>query len=304
MRCTAAAGDGQLSIEVADSGPGVPATEREAIFERFHQVSGARHRRPGGTGLGLAIVRELVTLLGGTVTAGEAPEGGALLRVTLPHEPAVATPAPGRRALGPNVAEHERATLEALRLDLEALDRRDARRRPAADGLPRVLLVEPGPTLAVYLEELLGADYDVRRAATADEALRIARATPVDAVLVDVAGAGGEALLGAVRVPALAGVPFVILAGDPEQAQLLVRDRADDYAVKPFAETLLVRLGSSSAGGGRVGAREADARFHAVFEHAPNRMRLATTEGRCSRSTPRLARCSACRATPARPGPR
>ena len=52
-------------VEVADSGPGVPAAEREAIFERFHQVSGARHRRPGGTGLGLAIVRELVTLLGG-----------------------------------------------------------------------------------------------------------------------------------------------------------------------------------------------------------------------------------------------
>src|SRR4051812_7565608 len=120
VRCTAAGGDGRLVVEVADSGPGVPAGEREAIFERFHQVSGARHRRPGGTGLGLAIVRELVTLLGGSVTAGEAPEGGALLRVTLPHEPTVAAPATERRALGPNVAERERATLEALRLDLEA----------------------------------------------------------------------------------------------------------------------------------------------------------------------------------------
>src|SRR3954453_19187978 len=134
VRCTAAVEEGRLVVEVADSGPGVPAAERRAIFERFHQVGGAHHRRARGTGLGLAIVRELVTLLGGSVTAGEAPEGGALLRVTLPHQPAVAAPATEGRPPGPQVAERERATFEALRLDVEALDRRDARRRPAADG--------------------------------------------------------------------------------------------------------------------------------------------------------------------------
>jgi PAS domain S-box-containing protein len=296
VRCTAAADEGRLVIEVADSGPGVPPAEREAIFERFHQIDGERHRRPGGTGLGLAIVRELVALLGGTVTASDAPEGGALLRVTLPHEPAVAAPAvaapaAARRPLGPNVAEQERATFEALRLDLEALDRRDTGRRPAAEGLPRVLVVEPGATLAVYLEELLGADYDVRRAATAEEARRIAAGTAFDAVLVDVAGCGGEELLGAVRVPDLEGVPFVVLAGDPAQAQLLVRDRADDYAVKPFAETLLVRLGSVVGRRRAESARdEADARFRAVFEHAPTGMALATPEGRLLEVNGALAR--------------
>src|SRR4051812_27630356 len=291
VRCTAAAGDGRLSIEVADSGPGVPAAEREAIFERFHQVNGARHRRPGGTGLGLAIVRELVTLLGGTVTAGEAPEGGALLRVELPHEPAVAAAATGRRPPGLGVGERERATVEALRLDPPALDRRGAGRKPPVEGLPRVLLVEPWATLGVYLEELLDADYDVRRAATAEEARRIASATPVDAVLVDVSGPSGEALLAAVRGPALDGVPCVVLAGDPEQAQLIVRDRADDYAVKPFAETLLVRLGSVVGRRRAESARdEADARFRAVFEHAPTGMALASPEGRLLEVNAALAR--------------
>ena len=291
VRCTAAVDDGRLRIQVADSGPGIPGGEREAVFERFHQIGGARLVRPGGTGLGLAIVRELVTLLGGTVTAGDAPEGGAQLTVTLPHEPAIAVPAVERRALDPELAERERPTLEALRLDLEALDRRRPGARPPADGLPRVLLVEPSATLAVYLEELLGADYDVRRAATGAEALRIAGGTTLDALVVDVAGPGGEALLGAVGGPELEGVPCIVLAGDPEQAQQLVRDRADDYAVKPFAETLVVRLGSIVGRRRAESARaEADARFRAVFEHAPTGMALATPEGRLLEVNAALAR--------------
>jgi len=296
VRCSLTAGDGRLRLEVADSGPGVPPAEREAIFERFRQVPGTAHRRPGGTGLGLAIVRELLALLGGTVTAGEAPEGGALFVADLAHVPAVASPAAERAMPGVDHTERERATVEALKLDLQALDRRtggdeDGARRRAARGLPRVLLVEPSATLGLYLEELLGEDYDVRRAASAEEALRVVARTRVEAVLVDVGGAGGEALLAAVQVPELAGVPFVVLAGDPEQAQLLVRDRADDYAVKPFAETLLVRLGAVVGRRRAETARdEADARFRAVFEHAPTGMALATPDGRLLEVNAALAR--------------
>ena len=46
-----------------------------------------RGRRPGGAGLGLALVHSLVTRLGGTVTAGAAPEGGAAFTVELPATP-------------------------------------------------------------------------------------------------------------------------------------------------------------------------------------------------------------------------
>lgn len=287
VRCSVTAREGTLRIEVADSGPGVPEDERDLIFERFRQTRDPGRRRAGGTGLGLAIVRELVTLLGGTVTVGDAPERGALFAVELGHEPAVAAPAASRPLLGLGPAERERATVEALKLELQALDRRRAvagarpARRAAEAGLPRVLLVEPSATLGVYLEELLGEDYDVRRAGSAEEALRLVARTRVEAVVVDVGAADGEALLAAVAVPELDGVPVVVLAGDPEQAQILVRERADDYAVKPFAETLLVRLGSVVGRRRAESARAAaDARFRAVFEHAPTGMALATPEGR------------------------
>src|SRR6202012_2493493 len=64
--------------------PGVPAAERQAVVERFHQLEGGATRRFGGTGLGLAIVKDIVALMRGVVTIGDAPEGGALLRIELP----------------------------------------------------------------------------------------------------------------------------------------------------------------------------------------------------------------------------
>src|SRR3954469_3935118 len=283
VRCSIAAADGELRLEVADSGPGIPPAERAAVFERFHQVARPSHLRPGSSGLGLAIVRELVTLMGGTVLAGDAPEGGALLAVRLPFEPpAGAVPdGPSRSAIDP--AERERATIEALKIELQALDRRrpGTLRSNAGGPLPRILLVEPSATLGQYLDELLSADYDVRLAVGVEDAHRIAGETEVEAVIVDVGTTDGEALLAAVRGGPLAAVPLVVLAGDPEQAQHLVRERAVDYAVKPFAGALLVRLGALVGRRRAETARAvADARFRAVFEHAPTGMALAGPDGR------------------------
>ena len=68
-----------------DTGPGIPAADLTRVFERFYRVDKSRSRAPGGTGIGLAIVKHLVELLGGTVTAGNRPEGGAAFTVRLPQ---------------------------------------------------------------------------------------------------------------------------------------------------------------------------------------------------------------------------
>jgi signal transduction histidine kinase len=72
-------------LTVADDGPGIPAADRDRVFDRFTRLDDARDRGSGGTGLGLAIVREGVRRHGGTVTLGEAdPSPGLVVTVGLP----------------------------------------------------------------------------------------------------------------------------------------------------------------------------------------------------------------------------
>jgi two-component system OmpR family sensor kinase len=75
---------GQAVLEVRDHGPGLPADAGEAIFERFWRSEGGRSRGPGGAGLGLAIVKAIVESLQGEIRASNAPDGGAVFRVSLP----------------------------------------------------------------------------------------------------------------------------------------------------------------------------------------------------------------------------
>jgi two-component system sensor histidine kinase GlrK len=74
-----------VQIEVIDSGPGVPAEERESIFDSFFRGRAKASGRIEGTGLGLAIVREFAEAHGGRVAAVAGGQGGHF-RVTLPRE--------------------------------------------------------------------------------------------------------------------------------------------------------------------------------------------------------------------------
>jgi two-component system sensor histidine kinase KdpD len=74
----------ELSLEVADNGPGLPADHLDRVFELFHRPAGSK---PGGTGLGLAIVKGFVEAQGGRVQAGNRAAGGASFTIYMPvHE--------------------------------------------------------------------------------------------------------------------------------------------------------------------------------------------------------------------------
>ncbi len=70
------------AVGVLDSGPGIPAADRERAFERFVRLDAARHGR--GSGLGLAIVRMIARLHGGDCWIDSSPLGGAALWMRLP----------------------------------------------------------------------------------------------------------------------------------------------------------------------------------------------------------------------------
>ncbi|MGC1174941.1 ATP-binding protein [Polaromonas sp.] len=80
---TGAGAQQRAVIRVNDRGPGVPADQRERIFEPFYRLPGASERE-GGVGLGLALVKSITARHGGKVRCEDRPGGGASFVVELP----------------------------------------------------------------------------------------------------------------------------------------------------------------------------------------------------------------------------
>lgn len=75
------------SIEVTDTGPGIPISAEAYIFDPFRQVDGTSGRRHGGIGLGLSIVKSLVQVMGGEIRLSSRMGRGTTFVIVLPYQP-------------------------------------------------------------------------------------------------------------------------------------------------------------------------------------------------------------------------
>lgn len=168
-----------LRFEVTDTGPGIPAERRGALFQPFVQADASTPRNYGGSGLGLAISRQLAELMGGTIGADSEPGRGSTFwftaRVTRGATPASV----------PSPAEAPAASVPTPRR--------------------RLLLVDDNATnqkVARLLLSRLG--HDVAVASSGAEALAHLASHPCDLVLMDceMPGMDGYAATRALRHPA------------------------------------------------------------------------------------------------------
>ncbi|MEY4550235.1 MAG: hypothetical protein RL685_6430 [Pseudomonadota bacterium] len=248
VRCSARFDEaaGQLLLEVADSGQGIPAEHRRLVFERFYQLDGGATRRFGGTGLGLTIARELVELHGGTIEVETAPEGGALFRLRLPS----AAPASGevlcKRVESARAEEDARLILAELSVSAAPAE------RPRAAELtrPLVLVVEDNPDMNRFIRDSLTPQFGVVSAANGREGLSQALALLPDLIITDLMmpELSGDELVRALRGHRqLDTVPIVLLTAKVDEALRvqLLRQGASDYMLKPFSvEELCARVGN------------------------------------------------------------
>ncbi|TPW72847.1 cell wall metabolism sensor histidine kinase WalK [Schumannella sp. 10F1B-5-1] len=77
--------EGVVEIAVTDQGVGIPAADRDRVFERFYRVDAARARNTGGTGLGLSIVKHVAQNHGGDVRLWSQPGSGSTFTIRLPE---------------------------------------------------------------------------------------------------------------------------------------------------------------------------------------------------------------------------
>jgi signal transduction histidine kinase len=182
----------EVSIEVRDSGPGIPDHARVEIFDAFRQLPGSRG---GGLGLGLSIVDGLARVLGHRIELRSAPGRGSTFAV---------------RATRATAAAREAAPA--------------ARAAPSPLAARRVLVVDDDDAVRHATGELLrGWGCEVREAASADEALATAADFEPDLVLADYrlgTGPTGSELVMRLRERAGAQLAAAILTGDSEGASV------------------------------------------------------------------------------------
>ena len=78
--------DGQLVLDIYDTGPGISPEDQDTLFNAFQQVSHAAAQKDGGVGLGLAIVRRICEAMSGSISVSSAMGFGARFRIALPFE--------------------------------------------------------------------------------------------------------------------------------------------------------------------------------------------------------------------------
>jgi PAS domain S-box-containing protein len=214
----------EIEIQVADDGPGIPEDFLPHVFERFRQADSSTTRSFGGLGLGLAIARHIVELHGGTLTATNRPEGGALFQIRLPLR----------------LAEERRA---------ERGERSEHRMVPGRSltGL-HVLVVDDDPeSREVSAKTLRQFGATVSLAASAAEALQqIARDAP-DVLVADIGmpGEDGNSLMRRIRALSRENggqIPALALTGHagPQHRKRALESGFEAHLSKPVSPRLLL----------------------------------------------------------------
>jgi two-component system CheB/CheR fusion protein len=229
--------DGVVSIEVWDTGVGIPAADHAVIFEEYHQLDNAARNRGRGLGLGLAIVQRLAGLLRHRVRLRSIPGKGSAFSIEVPCGTDAAVPP----------------------LDIDS-DTAGGRMAAPARRTGVIMVVEDNPELLELLEILLKSEgHDVVTASDGIVALeRVAHGNIVpDLVLADFNlpnGLNGLQLTAKLREIPGRQIPVVILTGDISTGTL--RDIASQNCVqlnKPvkmqeLKETIDRLLPNASAG--------------------------------------------------------
>ncbi len=227
-----------VRIDVADTGPGIPAEAFGAIFEPFYRAPGTRLAVPGA-GLGLSISKGLVQVMGGSIVAESQVGIGTRITVSLPLRRADDEAAmPVANGLV-GIAAHSK---------VQAGPRAAA---PSGRARARVLMAEDNEVIAMITSELLSQEgFDVQRVADGSAAIEARAETAPDVILMDLQMPRLDGLKAARAIRewearhGTARVPIVVISAtvDPASTHTLRDAGIDAWLEKPFTRLHLLQV--------------------------------------------------------------
>jgi PAS domain S-box-containing protein len=220
-------GESTVTIQVRDTGEGIPPEMLPHIFERFRQGESGSTRRHGGLGIGLALVKHLVEAHGGRVTAESAGRGqGATFTVTLPLIKYAETTG-STRSSRPAVKPIMSLPTDALR------------------GC-RALVIDDDPdALDLFVRLLQRAGAEVRTAASVKDALDVMSGATVDVVLSDIEMPDEDGMAFIQRMRSAGSrlrVVAVTAYGSPDDRLRMLAAGFDAHVAKPVDAEELVAV--------------------------------------------------------------
>ena len=228
-----------LSIEVIDSGSGIPMEDIDQIFNRFYQSDTNQLLQQEGSGIGLALTRELVELHEGTITATSTIGEGTRFIIELPTD---------LLSLVSIEADEQVIPAKKPEVWLEEYGKEEAPEVVENNRKPLVLLIEDHDDVRHYVKEILQDTYQVVNAKDGEEGIISALEIIPDLIISDVMMPkkdGYEVCDTLKNDEKTSHIPVILLTAKSDSADKItgLKTRADDYVTKPFVpKELLARI--------------------------------------------------------------
>ncbi|QRR00675.1 hybrid sensor histidine kinase/response regulator transcription factor [Dyadobacter sandarakinus] len=236
----------QVEIRVADSGPGIPESARDSVYNVFHQFQDKSSPSKGGFGIGLYLTKTFVESHFGEISFDSEPGTGTVFSILLykSHPALIAENAPAVTPEGNSVLLEELSEGEVM-LAASAIPSQQMIMEELSSDIKTMLIVEDDEDIRQYIGQAFAGQFKLLQAGNAEDGLSLVRKHVPDIVISDVMMGGMSGIDMCLQIKTdvtLSHIPVVLLTASTSQENRLkgIEGGADDYISKPFDKEMLV----------------------------------------------------------------